>query len=115
MKKLMITFLILIASIQNALADDVFMATSEDLKEFDKILSDTNKDVNKPAPPVPTKQTKLANPRARFQNETNKNPNDKNPPPRPFDQRPPPGTAGPGGPPPPPPPNGPLPPPPPHP
>ncbi len=112
MKKLMITFLILIASIQNALADDVFMATSEDLKEFDKILSDANKDANKPAPPVPAKQAKPANPRERFQNETNKNPNDKNPPPpRPFDQRPPPGATAPGGPPPPPPQNGPPPPP----
>jgi hypothetical protein len=104
MKKLIVLFIIPMIMIQTAFAEDVFMATSEDLKEFDRILSKENKNV----PPPPQ------NPRDRFLNKkdeprNDKNPNDKNGrPPRQnsFDQRPPPGSGAPGGQMPPPPPQG---------
>ena len=115
----------------SAMADDIVMATNEDLKEFDHLISqeppkppaDGVKPLEGQVPP-PDKDKKPAqpNPRGHFEGETGsksdpKKGDKKGPPPKPFDQRPPPGAANPGDgqhqPPPPPPPGG-LPPPPPR-
>ncbi len=74
---------------QFAFASDIQMATSEDLKEFDTLIKQ-----EPPKKPAPHSQNKKMNPREGFQGQ--KNPDQKLPPPNPFDQRPPPGAGAPG-------------------
>ncbi len=106
MKKILISFFITIIFLNVSKASDVTMATSEDLKEFDKILSQEDKnprlanpsqkpvDQNQNSPPDHKKDRN--NPRDQFQNGNG--PTQRNGPPQnPFNQRPPPGAMPPGG------------------
>lgn len=119
-----ILFLVFFVFGFSALADDVVMATSDDLKEFDHLISkenqkkppEQNPDRKPKAPPPqgqqppspedgklpPDKDKKSPGPREKFEGVGNGEGNrpdkkgDKNRPRNPFHQRPPPGAANPG-------------------
>lgn len=102
MKKAFFYFLSLFVFIIGymASADEVLKATSEDLKEFDRILiqaqAKKNVDQKKSTDVVPEKKKdKQLNPRDNFQNDVTQDgkPLRAN---RPFDRRPPPGAYSPG-------------------
>lgn len=83
-----------------AQADEVLRATSEDLKEFDRILiqaqSKKNSEPKKTADPIPEKkQISLLNPRENFQHNVSQD-GKRLRAVRPFDHRPPPGAFTPG-------------------
>lgn len=104
MKKLICKILILIFISGQSFAEEIFMATKDDLKEFDQLISKENKKLpaaqeqknrtnnfNK-KPSDADKRLDKTNPRAQFQGQGDGMKRDRNS----FNQRPPPASGAPG-------------------